>query len=63
MQEGEDWLFRPVLRGMIKGESLVDGSVSLAFVALCNEALDVEQENNLRIQKVLKAQQNPIGKR
>jgi hypothetical protein len=48
MIEGEDVLMRPVLRGMLRAESLVDGSVDLAFVMLCNEALDVEQENNRR---------------
>lgn len=48
MADSEDWLFRPVLRGMLRGESLIDGTVNLAFVALCNEALDVEQENQLR---------------
>lgn len=44
----EDWLFRPVLRGLIKGESLLDGSVDLEFIALLNEAIDVESENQAR---------------
>lgn len=48
MAHGEDWLFRPVLAGLIKGESLIDGSVDLAYLALLNEALDVQQENKLR---------------
>lgn len=48
MMDEEDWLFRPVVRGVLKAESLLDGSVDLAFVALLNEALDVEQENNYR---------------
>lgn len=47
----EDWLFRPVLRGLIKAESLIDGTVDLAFIALLNEALDVEQENTMRARK------------
>lgn len=42
---------RPVLRGMLRSESLVDGSVDLAFIALLNEALDVEQENSYRASK------------
>jgi hypothetical protein len=50
MAEQEDWLFRPVLRGMLAAESLVNGAVDLAFVALLNEAIDVEQENQLRAQ-------------
>lgn len=53
MIEQEDWLFRPVLRGLIKAESLKDGSVDLAYIALLNEALDVEQENTLRHQKMI----------
>lgn len=48
MHEKEDWVFRPVLRGMLKAESLLDCTVDLAFVALLNEALDVEAENTLR---------------
>ncbi len=51
MAEEEDWLFRPVLRGMLRAESLLDGSVDLAFIDLLNEAIDVEQENSLRARK------------
>lgn len=51
MQEEEDWLFRPVLRGMYRAERLIDGSIDLEFVALCNEAIDVEQENAARMMK------------
>lgn len=47
----EDWVFRPVLAGMVRAESLVDGSIDLAFIRLCNEALDVKQENEFRIRK------------
>ncbi len=39
---------RPVLRGMVRFESLKDGSVDLADLALLNEALDVEAENSYR---------------
>jgi len=52
MAESEDWLFRPVIRGMLKAESLIDGSVDLEFIALLNEAIDVEQENQYRARKV-----------
>lgn len=48
MVEHEDWLFRPVLRGLIKAESLLNGTVDLAFIGLLNEAIDVEQENTYR---------------
>lgn len=48
MIEEEELLFRPVLRGMLRAESLIDCTVDLAFVLLCNEALDIEAENNRR---------------
>jgi len=48
MATAEDWLFRPVLRGLIKYESLIDGTLSLADVADLNEALDVSEENERR---------------
>lgn len=48
---GRDWLFRPVLRGCLKAESLIDGTVDLAFVALLNEALDVQDENEARFKE------------
>lgn len=51
MIEEEDWLFRPVLRGLIKAESLLDGTVDLAFIALLNEAMEVEAENSYRARK------------
>lgn len=51
MSEGEDWLFRPVLRGLISGESLINGAVDLEYIGLLNEALDVEQENQFRAEE------------
>lgn len=51
MVEGEDWLFRPVMRGMMKAESLVNGEVDLGYIALLNEAIDVEDENHRRQRK------------
>lgn len=51
MMENEDWLMRPVLRGMLRAESLVNGDVDLAFIGILNEALDVEQENTYRASK------------
>ena len=49
MPEGEDWLLRPVFAGCIKYESLIDGTLDLADVALLNDALDVQQENQDRL--------------
>lgn len=48
MVGGEDVLFRPVSRGFYPATALVDGSIDLAFVMLCNEAIDVEIENDRR---------------
>lgn len=45
MMGGEDWLMRPVLRGLCKFESLKDGTLSLYDIALMNESLDVESYN------------------
>lgn len=45
----EDWLFRPVLEGLIKYESLKDGTVDLVDLSKMNEALDVRAENQLRV--------------
>lgn len=42
---------RPVLRGMCKYESLLDGTLSLVDVALMNEAINVDEENRARITK------------
>jgi hypothetical protein len=45
----EDWLLRPVLRGLCRYESLIDGKINLFDIARMNEALDVESENQERI--------------
>jgi hypothetical protein len=45
----EDWLFRPVLAGLIKYESLLDGTLGLEDIALLNDALSIKQENEYRI--------------
>lgn len=55
MVEGEELLFRPVMRGMFHADRLVDCSIDLAFVMLCNEAIDVENENNRRADRFAKA--------
>lgn len=45
MPGGEDWLLRPVVRQMCRYESLKDGTIDLADIALMNDALDVVAEN------------------
>lgn len=44
---------RPVLRGLCRYESLIDGTVDLFDVARMNEALDVHDENERRINEAL----------
>lgn len=51
MMSGEDWLLRPVMRGMCKYESLKDGTLNLSDIANMNEAIDVEEENKMRIRE------------
>jgi len=54
LPDGEDWLLRPVLRGLCKYESLIDCSLSLEDLALLNDALDVQEENELRYREANK---------
>lgn len=42
---------RPVLEGMLRYESLKDGSVDLEDVARCNAALDVKYTNEEKYRK------------
>lgn len=51
MVDSEDWLLRPVLRGLCRYESLKDGSLGLYDIMLLNEAIDVEHENSARAQE------------
>ena len=48
MTGGEDWLMAPVLAGMCSYESLRDGTLDIADVAIMNEALEVRAENDRR---------------
>jgi len=41
---------RPVLRNLCKYESLKDGTLDLSDIALMNDALDVQAENNARVE-------------
>lgn len=45
MPGGEDWLLAPVMAGMCRYESLTDGTLDLADVALMNDALAVKADN------------------
>jgi hypothetical protein len=49
MASEEDWLMRPVLEGVCKYESLIDGTLSLSDIACMNDAIDVRNENERRL--------------
>ena len=44
---------RPVLEGLCKFESLVDGTLDLEDIVLMNEALDIRAENQYRMEKAM----------
>lgn len=46
-------MMRPVLRGLCKYESTIDGTLSLYDIALMNEALNVQDENEARYREAL----------
>jgi hypothetical protein len=51
-----DWLLRPVDAGYCKYESLKDGTLDLADIALMNDMLDAKAENQDRARTASKAQ-------
>jgi hypothetical protein len=54
LNDGEDWLYRPVLRGLMKAESLLDPGIDLTFIADLNDAIDVQDENDYRLAEASK---------
>ena len=46
--EGLEWILRPVARGWCRYESLVDGTLDLADIAIMNDAISVQEENIAR---------------
>lgn len=55
MPDGEDWLLRPVIRGMCTFESLKNGLVDLHDISLMNDALDVVADNEYLVEKAREA--------
>lgn len=51
MASEEDWLLKPVLRGLCKYESLLDGRLRLIDILKMNEALDLESYNQTLLSK------------
>jgi hypothetical protein len=56
MKDDEHVLMRPVLRGVFRMESLLDGTLALEEVYLANDALDVFDENERRMHRAIEAQ-------
>ena len=48
MADGMDYALRPVLAGLCRYESLLDGTLSLLDVSVLHEAMDVQAENRRR---------------
>lgn len=48
MDGKEDWLMRPIRAGLLPYLALKDAAYDLEDFVFCNEALDVEQENQAR---------------
>jgi hypothetical protein len=49
---------RPILKGLCKYESLIDGALTLADFALMNDALDVLEENDRRYSEAADGRNN-----
>jgi hypothetical protein len=58
MSTGEDWLWRPVIRGLISAEHIDGTTLDLNFFADVNEALDVEAQNNHLAEMAMRERQN-----
>lgn len=56
MNDEEDWVMRPAVEGICRYESLIDGTLDLSDVARMNEALDVRNENQARVDEAMRDQ-------
>lgn len=50
-----DFLMRPVIRGLCRYESVVDGTLGLEDFAVMNEAVDAQDENAHRAQEAARS--------
>jgi hypothetical protein len=48
---GEDYILRPARAGLCKYEALKDGRIDLYDIALMNDYLDMEADNEAKIAK------------
>lgn len=44
-------MWRPVLAGLVRYESVIDGTLDLCDIATLNELLDVQAENDRRLRE------------
>lgn len=51
MPDEEDWVMRPVVEGLCKYESIIDGTLDLEDIARLNDAIDVKYENQARYRR------------
>jgi hypothetical protein len=56
MPDGLDWLLRPVVKRMCLYESLKNGAIDLADIAIMNDAMDVMAENQQIAQRIAENQ-------
>ena len=58
MADGEDWLMRPVIEGVCKYESLLDGTLDLVDIDRMNVALEVKIENERSYRKATEVEED-----
>ncbi|GAA7770991.1 hypothetical protein Cmtc_18790 [Cupriavidus sp. TKC] len=56
LPDREDWLMAPVLEGLCKYESLIDGTLGLEDIALMNDALAVRADNQAAARRIVEQQ-------
>lgn len=49
MEDGMDFIMRPVVRGLCNYESLINGTLRMVDLARMNDALNVYDENEARM--------------
>ena len=51
LKDGEGFLLRPVMNQLCRYESIIDGTLDLVDIAILNEALDAQEENQRRLRE------------
>lgn len=55
LAQGEEWLWRPFMRGKCTYLECIDGTLDLADIAQMNDLLDVMEENDARAEAAREA--------